>query len=168
MNKKLICALLALSAVASMSVPAQAADFQDYARVLRVTPRTQQVNQPQEVCRNEIQRVERREESHAGALVGGVAGALLGSRFGRGQGRTAAAAAGAITGAIVGDNIGDRNEGTQVEERPVRRCEVQDNWVTRTDGYQVDYEYRGHQYTTVTPYEPGDRLQVRVSVVPAQ
>lgn len=168
MNKKLTCAILALSSAAVLSMPAaQAADFQDYAKVLRVTPRIEQVNQPRQVCYSETERVERKSDNHAGALVGGVAGALLGSRFGRGQGRTAAAAAGAITGAIVGDNIS--NDGsTTVEDRPVRRCETQDNWVSRTDGYQVDYEYRGHQYSTVTANDPGDRLPVRVSVFPAQ
>jgi len=165
--KTVLSATLALCVLAATPLT-QAADFQDFAKVLHVSPRSQQVNEPREVCHTEYQRVERREQSNAGAVIGGVTGALLGSRFGRGDGKTASTAAGAIVGAVVGDNVDNRDANVRVEDRPVRRCTVEDNWVTRSDGFQVDYEFRGHQYSTITPYDPGDRLQVRVSVVPAQ
>jgi uncharacterized protein YcfJ len=146
---------------------AHAAEFDDYARVIRVTPRVQELNEPREVCRTDYQHIERRERSAGGAVIGGVAGALLGSRFGRGDGRTASTAAGAILGAMVGDRAASRDGDVEHYEQPVRRCELRDNWVSRTDGFDVDYEYRGRQYSIVTDREPGDRLPVRVSVVPA-
>jgi hypothetical protein len=30
----------------------------------------------------------------------------------------------------------------------------------------VTYEYHGRMYSTVMPYDPGERMRVRVSVVP--
>jgi len=165
--KTILRTTFAICALATLPL-AHAADFEDYAKVVRVTPRSQQINEPREVCRTEYQRVERHEQSNGGAIIGGVTGALIGSRFGRGDGRTASAAAGALLGAVVGDRADNRDSGYQSYERPVQRCELQDNWVTRSDGFLVDYEYRGHPYSTVTPYDPGDRLPVRVSVAPAR
>lgn len=165
--KTVLRSALAVCALASLPF-AQAADFEDYAKVLRVTPRSQQVNEPHEVCRTEYQHAERQEQSRGGAIIGGVTGALLGSRFGRGDGRTASTAAGALLGAVVGDRVDNRDNGYQGYERPVQRCELQDNWVTRSDGFLVDYEYRGHAYSTITPYDPGDRLSLHVSISPTR
>lgn len=165
--KTIFRSTLALCALAALPL-AHAADFEDYAKVVRVTPRVQQVNEPREVCRTERRRVERQEHSNGGAVIGGVTGALIGSRFGRGDGRTASTAAGAILGAVVGDRVDNNDNASESYDRPVRRCEFEDNWVSRNDGFNVDYEYRGRQYSTVTSYDPGDRLPVHVSIVPSR
>jgi uncharacterized protein YcfJ len=39
---------------------------------------------------------------------------------------------------------------------------------TRTNGYDVTYDYRGHNYTTVMNRDPGNRIRLRVSVEPEQ
>ena len=36
----------------------------------------------------------------------------------------------------------------------------------RRTGYQVSYEYRGQQFSTVLPENPGPNLKVRVSIDP--
>ena len=155
-----------VGAILPLAVWAQPADFDDYAKVVRVAPQVRQVNEPRQVCHTEYQRVEREERSAGGAVLGGLAGGLLGSRFGRGDGRVASAAAGAVLGAVVGDRVDNRDSDTRVEERPIRRCSIQDNWVSRNEGFVVDYEYKGHRYSTVTSYDPGDRLPVRVRIEP--
>ena len=75
---------------------AQAADFEDYARVLSVTPQYEQVSTPRQECRTEYENVprhsQRQERSNGGAIIGGIAGGLLGSQVGNGNGRVAAAA----------------------------------------------------------------------------
>jgi uncharacterized protein YcfJ len=43
-----------------------------------------------------------------------------------------------------------------------------DAYESRTDGYDVTYEYRGHNYTTVMSRDPGNRVRLRVSVEPEQ
>ena len=49
-----------------------------------------------------------------------------------------------------------------------RTVERLDQWESRIVGYRVAYEYHGRNYTTVLPYDPGNRLRVRVSVDPVQ
>jgi uncharacterized protein YcfJ len=163
-----IKAVVSILCLASLST-AGAADFDDYARVLRVSPQYEQVNQPVQECRTEYMQVQQQPQPQqrgvGGSIIGGIAGGLLGNQVGGGHGRTAATAAGAIAGAIVGDRM-ENNNSAVVTEQPVRQCRTVDNWQTRTNGYAVTYEYNGHSYTSVMPYDPGERLRVRVSVAP--
>lgn len=169
-----IKAVVSILCLASLST-AGAADFDDYARVLRVSPQYEQVNQPVQECRTEYMQVQQQQQQQqqrgiGGSIIGGIAGGILGNQVGGGHGRSAATAAGAIVGAIAGDrmenNNSNNNNNVVVTEQPVRQCRTVDNWQTRTNGYAVTYEYNGHSYTSVMPYDPGERLKVRVSVAP--
>lgn len=146
---------------------AHAQGFPDEARVLDVRPLMRQVNEPRRECREEYPADTRSGSGGngtAGAVIGGVAGALLGHTVGRGSGKQAATAAGAIGGAIVGNRLGSRDDDS--DAAPRRECRTVDNWVDRPDGYDVRYEYRGHEFRTNLPYDPGQRLRVRVDVQP--
>lgn len=151
--------------VTSFMSSAIAGDFDDFARVVSVTPQIEQVNYPQQECRTEYVPAQRESRGVGGSIIGGIAGGILGNQVGGGSGKTAATAAGAIAGAIVGDRIENNHSGAQ-EYQPVRQCRTIDNWQSRTNGYAVTYEYQGRTYTSVMPYDPGRRLRVRVSVVP--
>ncbi|MDB5762916.1 MAG: glycine zipper protein [Herminiimonas sp.] len=148
----------------SVLAGANAADFDDSARVISVAPQIEQVNQPQQECRTEYVPVEQQTQGYGGSIVGGVAGGLLGNQVGGGNGRTAATAIGAITGAIVGDRI--QNNHATVTQQPVRQCHTVDHWEPRTTGYAVTYEYHGRTYTSVMPYQPGNRIRLHVSLSP--
>jgi uncharacterized protein YcfJ len=37
---------------------------------------------------------------------------------------------------------------------------------TRNAGYEVTYEYRGHQYSEIMNRDPGDRIRLHVSIQP--
>ena len=155
-------------------------EFDDFARVTNVIAQVEQINRPRQECRTEIVQVNRQVQTQAaqprangGAIIGGIAGALIGNQIGGGSGRTTATAAGAIIGAISGDRL--ENNGTQqgavetvTSEQPVQRCRMVDNFESRTTGYNVTYEYKGRQYSSVLPYDPGNRLKVNVTVTPAQ
>lgn len=165
---------------ATAALPAHAADFDDYARVISVTPQVEQVNVPRQECRTEYEssqrnypRQQQTERSNGGAIIGGLAGGLLGSQVGGGNGRIAAAAVGAVTGAIVGDRVENNgnngnhyNDQPVYESRPVRQCRNIDSWESRTNGYAVTYEYHNRTYTSVMPYNPGSRLRIHVSLTP--
>ncbi|MEC4719612.1 glycine zipper 2TM domain-containing protein [Noviherbaspirillum sp. CPCC 100848] len=159
---------LSLAIIAAMAASAvQAADFDDFARVVSVAPQLEQVNYPQQECWTEYVQAQRQaQRGVGGSIVGGLAGGILGNQVGGGSGRTVATAAGAIAGAIVGDRLENNQAGGVVEQQPVRQCRTIDNWQTRTSGYAVTYEYHGHTYTSVMPYDPGARMRVRVSVTP--
>jgi uncharacterized protein YcfJ len=166
LQAKLMLSTMLLGAVSA----AQAADFEDYGRVVRVTPQVERVNRPHQECRTEYVQVQQQpQRSAGGSIVGGIAGALLGSQVGSGNGRTAAAAAGAIAGAVVGDRIDNQNAGAGgVQEQAVKQCRTVDSYESRTTGYEVVYDYRGRNYTSYMSYDPGERVRLRVSVEPMQ
>ncbi|WP_326942618.1 glycine zipper 2TM domain-containing protein [Actimicrobium sp. GrIS 1.19] len=143
---------------------AHGAEFDDSARVVRVVPQVEQVNQPHQECRTEYVQAQRQERNVGGSILGGLAGGILGNQVGGGSGRTAATAAGAIAGAIVGDRVENNNQ--QPTEQAVRQCHTVDNWQSRTNGYAVTYEYNGRTYTSVMANDPGDRVRLRVSLNP--
>jgi uncharacterized protein YcfJ len=180
-----IAAAIALLGVSATFHSAQAADFEDFARVINVTPQVEQINVPRQDCRTEYETTQRypvrerepeRERSAGGAIIGGIAGGLLGSQVGGGNGKIAAAAVGALTGAIVGDRVDNNgnnnnynnnyNSQPSYESRPVRQCRNIDHWETRTTGYAVTYEYHNRTYTSVMPYDPGSRLRLHVQLTP--
>jgi uncharacterized protein YcfJ len=166
LQTKLIASLLCLGALPMAQ--AQRPDFEDFGRVVRVQPRIEQINRPRQECRTEYVQVQQQaERSAGGSIVGGIAGALLGSQVGRGNGRTAAAAAGAIAGAVVGDRVDNQNvQPGAVTEQAVKQCRMVDHIEERTNGYDVSYDYRGHTYNIVMPYDPGQRVRLRVQVDP--
>jgi uncharacterized protein YcfJ len=167
----------------------------DYARVVNVDPlvRRIRVTEPRRACYEETRYDERERyddgrygrarygygDGAAGPMIlGGIIGAAIGNQVGRGDGRRAATVAGAIIGSAIGhDRAGrrgpdDRYAGRyeRYESRPytVERCDVRyhESWEERIEGYRVTYEYNGRQFTTRLPYDPGERIRVRVDVRP--
>jgi uncharacterized protein YcfJ len=172
MQAKLLISVLGLAALPLV----QAAEFEDFGRVVRVQPRMEQVRQPHQECRTEyvqapVQQYQQ-PRSAGGSIVGGIAGALLGNQVGGGSGRVAATAAGAIAGAVVGDRVDNdgrnSNQPQQVQEQAVRACRTVDSVESRANGYEVTYDYRGRNYTSVMSRDPGQRVRLRVSVEPDQ
>jgi uncharacterized protein YcfJ len=155
--------------LATIAMPAAADDsYYDTARVLSVVPQTERVNTPRQECHTEYERnsyYNSGDRDIGGAIIGGIAGGLLGSQIGKGKGRIAGAAVGAATGALVGDRI-DNSGQRGYSSRPVEQCTIVDNWQTVTRNYLVTYRYNGHIYSTAMPNDPGDTINLRVSVVP--
>lgn len=155
--------------ITAIALPVSADNsYYDTARVLSAIPQTDRINSPRQECHTEYERnsyYNSGDRDVGGAIIGSIAGGLLGSQIGKGKGRIAGAAVGAATGAIVGDRID--NSGQQgYSNRPVERCTVSDNWQTVTRGYLVTYRYNGRTYSTTMPSDPGDTINLRVSVVP--
>jgi uncharacterized protein YcfJ len=106
-------------------------------------------------------------------IAGGLLGGVIGHQFGSGSGRDAMTILGTLVGSAVANQHAVRNQlyrsgGLQAVAVPVQRCEVVSERVReeRIDGYDVTYEYAGQLYRTRLPQDPGDRVQLRVSVRP--
>ncbi len=162
----------------------------DYARVVDVDPifRNIRVSTPRRECWNETRYQEVRysegpREPHRAAgsmILGGLIGAAIGNQIGSGGGRRAATVAGAVIGTAVGhdaaanrqDRFGNYGRRDYREARPyeVERCDVRydDQYERRIEGYRVTYVYNGRTHTTRMPYDPGDRIRVRVDVLPEE
>ena len=155
-----------------------------YARVVDVDPivRHVRISEPRRECWTETryedvsytERVGPRAKANPGAMIlGGIIGAAVGNQIGHGDGRRAATVAGAVIGTAIGHDASSRraqNERVVTESRPydAERCEVRydERVEERIDGYRVTYEYNGIRQTTQLPYDPGDRIRVRVDVQP--
>lgn len=148
----------------------------DYAPVTHVEPIVRQVRieTPRRECYDDVRRVESSghiSDPNVGGptLLGGIIGGVIGHQFGSGRGRDAATVAGAMIGAGVGYDSASRRY-SEPREEVVQRCDVRYNheYEERIDGYRVTYEYNGREYTTRLPYDPGERIKVRVAVAPAE
>jgi uncharacterized protein YcfJ len=136
-----------------------------YAQVLRADEvvEVQRTRTSEERCDG----VEYRQsgQTTGGTVIGAIVGAALGNQVGKGDGRKAATVAGAVAGGVVGNNIARNRVDGQPNRGGCRLVEVE-----REDpvvvGYDVEYMYKGDKYVSRLPYDPGNRLRIRVSVVP--
>ena len=163
-----------------LAAGAQAQTFNDTARVRTVNPQYSNVSVPRNECTNQWvteqqQPPQAASRNYGGLALGGVAGAILGNQVGRGRGREAATAVGAVVGALAAEHFASQNnwgggyqQAAQPQQRQVQNCRTVNDVQSRLTGYQVEYEYRGQVYNTVTRGNPGRTMPVRVSVVPVE
>ena len=158
---------------------AQAQTFNDTARVRTVNPQYENVSVPRNECTNqwvtEQQPTVASSRNYGGLAIGGIAGAVLGNQIGGGRGRQAATAVGAVVGALAGEHLANQNsfgggyqQAAPLQQRQVQSCRTVNDVQSRVTGYQVEYEYRGQVYSTVTRENPGRTIPVRISVAPAE
>jgi len=147
----------------------------DYAPVVHVEPLRRQVrvSEPVRECWQETSNAPEGpfSSNHVGAtLLGSAIGVALGNQVGHGRGKDVARVAGAVIGGAIGHNVSVERERQQYGDggRSYERCDVRyrDSYEERIDGYRVTYEYAGRQYVTRMPYDPGERIRVRVAVTP--
>ena len=152
-------------------------DGYDYAPVTRVEPIVRQVRveKPRRECWDDVRYVESRPHISDLAvggrtLLGAAIGGVIGHQFGSGSGRDAATVAGAMIGAGVGYDSAAKRSAAGAREEVVQRCDVryEHDYEERIDGYRVTYEYNGRELTTRMPYDPGEKIRVRVAVAPVE
>ncbi|MGB5491195.1 MAG: glycine zipper 2TM domain-containing protein [Woeseiaceae bacterium] len=149
----------------------------DHAKVISSQPIINYVTvkTPVRECWEEMQyyTVDRRSRyGGGGTLFGAILGGVIGHQVGSGRGNDAATVAGTLIGAAIGSESSRKQNAGYGEERvarPVERCETrfQSRQEERIDGYRVTYRYHGQKYSTVMPYDPGNKIRVRVDVRPA-
>ena len=134
-----------------------------YAQVLRAEEVLETVvtRTPEERCDD----VEYRSSAGttSGTVIGALVGAALGNQVGDGNCRKAASVAGAGAGGAIGRNVAERR--AEAESRGCRIVEVE-RQEQQVVGYDVEYMYKGEKYMSRLPYDPGNRLRIRVSVTP--
>lgn len=175
-SKKRLAAMASAAILFAGTAQADRAMY-DYAKVISSQPmvRYVTVKTPVRECWEEMQyySVDTRPRHSGGStLLGAMIGGAIGHQFGSGSGNDAATVAGALIGAAVGnDSARKRNAGygTETYSRPVKRCATRyrETQEERIDGYRVTYRYNGQKYVTEMPYDPGNRLRVRVDIRPA-
>ncbi len=132
-----------------------------------------------------------RSRGHSGGdvIVGGLIGGVIGNQLGKNSSRGARNGA-TVAGAIVGSVIANEARGNEVNRhrrykhrnqshrtipqrivttRPVEHCKetVHTSYEQRIQGYNVTYEYRGRTLQTRMKRDPGDQIELHVSVTPS-
>ena len=148
----------------------------DYAKVISAEPIINYVTvkTPVRECWEETQyySVDRNAGNRGGGtLLGAIIGGVVGHQIGSGRGNDAATVAGTLIGAAIGNESARQRHPSAVEQhtRPVERCATRyrAHQEERIDGYRVMYRYHGQKYVTEMPYDPGERMRVRVDIRPA-
>jgi len=138
-----------------------------WAEVLRVDPVYAAVAQPPpQECYP--QTVVREDNNHTGGTVlGAIVGGVLGNTIGKGDGRKAATVAGAVAGGAIGNRASAAHDRTYTTQQAV--CRPVAGYVPPQQivAYDVEYRYRGEVYMSRLPFDPGERMRVRVTVAPA-
>lgn len=184
------CALLGFAGSASAQV------YGDTARVISSTPIYDSVASPRRECHMEQvtayeeRRTVREPESGPapasggvgpGTVLGAIVGGVIGHQFGGSSaGRDHGTAAGAVVGGLIGNSVdrasdsGARAASPDVVidrvpvSREVQRCNIIADAHEAIVGYDVRYEYNGHEFRTRLAYDPGPQLPVNVEVRPPQ
>ncbi len=163
----------------------------DYARVLDVQPVTETVQIPEDrqVCRNEaVQRRVAENRSPGPAIFGAIIGGVIGNQLSRGHGHdyhggyrgyyryghrhSGRRAAGTLAGAAIGGMIGSSVQYSEAPARyyneTVRVCGAETSYHNeeRVVAWDVTWKYRGEVYHSRMDEPPGERIKVRVSVIP--
>jgi uncharacterized protein YcfJ len=146
----------------AMAAPVEENVSYGYAQVLRADQVSEVVvtRTPEERCDPQPVQPGRTTGS---TVVGAIVGAALGNQVGKGNGRKAATVAGAVAGGVVGHSLAERR--AEAEARGCRIVEVE-RQERRVVGYDVEYMYKGEKYMSRLPYDPGNRVRIRVSVTP--
>ena len=182
------CGLLAAALVMTPAANAEGGRYTEYddggytdlADVIEVQPivDTVSVATPRRECWDEEIQYRhggyRGRDSYTPTILGGIIGGVAGHQFGKGDGNTLMTIAGALLGGSVGHDharyySGPRHHGgysTVVETRCSVRNEYHEE--QRIHGYRVTYSYDGRIYTTRMNHRPGERIRVRVNVIPAE
>lgn len=156
-----------------------------WATVLRSDPVYAQAGESaaaQEVCDEPVsspppprEEPPRSDSRAGGTVVGAIIGGVIGSMFGKGDGHKAATAGGVVAGAVIGNRVAAANDtradadaGIDAPPPPPaeRRCAPAPS-SKRIVAYDVEYRYAGELYMARLAYDPGDRMRVKISVVPA-
>ena len=123
----------------------------------------------------------------AGTVIGALIGGVIGHAFGRGDGNKVMTAGGAVAGGVAGNRIAaaqDQRTNAQQQadaERDavsasLRDCHDAQRGTVRNSaqperrivGYDVEYRYKGEIYMARLPFDPGDRMRVKITVIPVE
>jgi uncharacterized protein YcfJ len=104
-------------------------------------------------------------------LAGGIIGGIVGHQVGRGSGQRVATAVGTLIGARIGHDAVNGHESHPPREELVgyeEHCKTryQKSYEEVLDAYDVTYEYRGRTYRLQMPYDPGERIKMRIQITP--
>jgi len=136
----------------------------EYARVVSVTPVTEEVQTPREECRDQVvtrQQPVKDKHKIAGTVVGAVAGGLLGNAIGGGGKNTGAKIAGAAVGGYAGNKTQEKMQQNDTYQTTERVCNTVVDTSERTVGYDVKYLIGEELGEVRMDHDPGETIPLQ-------
>lgn len=135
-----------------------------HAEVISVTPVTENVSTPREVC-EEVAVTEQApvkdENQILGTVAGAVIGGVLGNQVGGGSGKKVATVAGAAAGGYAGNKVQENIQSKKTTTRYETRCETVYDSSEVVKGYDVAYKLGETDGTVRMDHDPGDQIPVK-------
>jgi uncharacterized protein YcfJ len=133
----------------------------DHAEVLAVTPVTETVRTPREVCSDHAvtrQAPVKDERRITGTVSGAVIGGVLGNQVGGGSGKKLATVAGAAAGGYAGNQIQKNMQENKTVTTMETRCETVYDKSEKEIGFDVRYRLGEQEGVVRMDHRPGDRI----------
>jgi uncharacterized protein YcfJ len=134
------------------------------AKVVSTKPLTRTVKIPRQECRDETvthTKPVKDQDRLIGTGVGALVGGILGHQVGGGSGKTLATVAGAAAGGFAGNKIQQKTQQGDTYTTTEQRCDTVYDLKAEPAGFDVVYEYKGHEHHVHTDTDPGDSLPVK-------
>jgi len=136
----------------------------EFAEVTAVTPVTESIKTPREVCEDKVVTRKRPvKDTHkvAGTVIGAVAGGLLGDAIGGGGKNTAAKIAGAAAGGYAGNKTQEHMQETDTYQTTERVCHTEYDVSENTIGYTVEYRIGDQAGVVRMDHDPGEVIPLQ-------
>jgi uncharacterized protein YcfJ len=167
MTKSFVTGLLAGAVV--VTAGGAVGGYQMYTRahtaaVLSAEPLTRTVKIPRQECHDETvthTKPVKDKDRLLGTGLGAVVGGVLGHQVGGGTGRTLATVAGAAAGGYAGNKIQQKTQQGDTYTTTEQRCSTVYDRKEEPNGFDVVYEYQGHQHHVHMDRDPGRSLPVK-------
>ncbi len=134
------------------------------AKVLSAKALTRTIKIPRQECHDEsVTRTKPVKDQHRllGTGIGAVVGGLLGHEIGGGSGKTLATIAGAAGGGYAGNKIQEKTQQGDTYTTTEQRCNTVYDRKEQSAGFEVVYEYQGHEHHVRMNHDPGSSLPVK-------
>ena len=170
--KSIIIAAIATAAATPVLADSGTGHY-EWANVVEAEPVIRIIRRPvdEEVCwQEEVYREVPERRAKTPVVFGALLGGLIGNQFGSGHGRDAMTFAGVALGRAIAKDNQRRKNPQHYYASLEDRCGINTQW-TETEqviGWDVVYEYEGETYVTRMQNEPGEQIQVQVSIAPVQ
>ncbi|MHB8475731.1 MAG: glycine zipper 2TM domain-containing protein [Steroidobacteraceae bacterium] len=134
------------------------------AKVLSAKALTRTIKIPRQECHDEsVTRTKpiKDQDRLLGTGIGAVVGGLLGHEVGGGNGKTLATIAGAAGGGYAGNKIQEKTQQGDTYTATEQRCNTVYDMKEEPAGFEVVYDYQGHEHRVRMDHDPGGSLPVK-------
>jgi uncharacterized protein YcfJ len=163
MLRKTFSGFLALAFI-STSIDASAQEVIQRAKIISVTPVTEEVLVIKSNCNDDsINASNQQSVFNSNTVIGAIIGGLLGRTVGSGTGKTVATIGGAVAGGVIANAMQQVPADKKYQNIP-NPCRNIKTYEPVPGGFEIVYELNGKQYSSMSnTYPTGEFIEVKMA-----